>query len=257
MCAPATNTCETTTAPDAQTPDGAVDAAIDAPIDAPMPVIVARYLFDDDLVDTAGEHDAAAVGTELTYLEGRNGAQDHALRIPTTLSSYVRIPDAPAFDIPSGSIELWFQYDGTAPVGELGLVSRDANGTNTNGHVNLRLLPDRRVVLRIQRTSTPTIEAYRCTAAALAANAWHRVVVTFGATLTMEVDGVVASGISWTDGDGDELPCTAAWNTGIDGNDNPWVVGALTVVSNEGTGLPVIAIAGGVQFDELVIRSIP
>lgn len=235
----------------------AIDAPSDSAIDAGPPMVVARYLFDDDLGDESGTHDATAVGTDLTYLEGRNGATDHAVRIPTTLSSYVTIADAPAFDLAAGEIEVWFRFDGTVPDGDLGLVSRDAIGSTTNGHVSLRIGHDRRLVLRIQRTSTPTIEAYRCSILPVSANTWHRVVVAFGGSLTMQIDGFTVQGTSWADVDGVPHDCTATWTTGIDGNDNPWVVGALTVLSTEGTGLPVNAVAGGVQIDELVIRRVP
>jgi hypothetical protein len=264
VCSPATNTCERSPTGTDAAIDGATatDAAIDATIDASPdgstePVTVARYLFDDDLDDELNGHDAAAVGSGLTYLNGRNGATDHAVALPVTLTGHVRIPDAPAFDIASGTIDLWFRYDGTAPAGDLGLLSRDANGSTTNGHFNLRVGHDRRLVMRIQQISDPTVETYRCTAAALQTNVWHHVAIRFGGTLSMEVDGAAASGTSWTDGNDVAHDCTAAWAGGIDGNNNPWVIGALTVTSNEGTGTPVVAVAGGVQFDELVIRRSP
>ncbi|MFN0249951.1 MAG: hypothetical protein ACKV2T_23915, partial [Kofleriaceae bacterium] len=139
----------------------------------------------------------------------------------------------------------------------LGLASRDANGTMTNGHFNLRIGHDRRVVMRIQQISDPTVDAYRCTAAPVPTDVWHHVEVRFGGTLSMEVDGVAATGTSWTDMNGETRDCTAAWAGGIDGNDNPWVIGALSVQSTEGTGMPVGSVAGGVQIDELLIRRVP
>jgi hypothetical protein len=266
VCDMSTNRCERSASEvDASpTTDGpmidmaSIDGSIDAPIDAPPPEpFVAEYLFDDSLEDENGSHDASAVGSDFTYLNGRDGATDKAVRIGTTLTSYLRIADSPDFDIPKGTIELWFRFDGTVPAGDLGLLSRDANASATNGHVNVRLSHDRRIVVRIQKMSTPTIEAYRCTSAAVATNVWHHVVIAFGGSLAVEVDGVVADGTSWTDTQSIAHDCTAAWSTGIDGNDNPWIVGALTVQATEGTGAPVNAIAGGVQIDELVIRSVP
>jgi hypothetical protein len=266
VCSPATNTCERPStgadasldgATDAST-DGAIDASIDAsPDGSTAPVTVARYLFDDNVEDETGAHDATIVGTGLTYPNGRNGSTDHAVAIPTTLAAHVRIPDSPAFDIASGTIDVWFRYDSTAPDGDLGLVSRDANGSATNGHFNLRLGHDRRVVMRIQQISDPTVEAYRCTAALVQPNVWHHVAIGFGGTLSMEVDGVAATGASWSDASSVPHDCTAAWAGGIDGNDNPWVVGALTIQATDGTGMPVASVAGGVQIDELVIRRNP
>ncbi|MFN0249373.1 MAG: hypothetical protein ACKV2T_20980, partial [Kofleriaceae bacterium] len=126
VCAPATNTCErfptTTDAALGGAIDSATDASIDASPDGSMdPMIVARYLFDDDVEDEGGVHDGVLVGSGHTYPNGRNGATDHALALPVTLTAHVSIPDAPAFDIASGTIDLWFRYDGTAPAGDLGL----------------------------------------------------------------------------------------------------------------------------------------
>ncbi len=232
----------------------ASDTIVDAP---PSPRVVAHYLFHDVLTDSENEHDATNVGAELSYVNGRNGETDHALRFPTNLSSHARIPDSPAFDLPKGEIELWFRYDNSVPEGDLGIISRDANGSETNGHFNVRLGHDQRLVMRIQKLSNPTIEAYRCTAATISLNVWHHVVITFGGTLTMQVDGVLAAGTTWTDQSAVVRDCTVAWTTGIDGNDNPWILGALSVTSTEGSGTPVVAVAGGVQIDELLIRSLP
>jgi hypothetical protein len=69
--------------------------------------------------------------------------------------------------------------------------SRDANGTATDGHFSLRLGHDRRVVARIQRLSNPTVKAYRCTEQPVATDAWHRIEVSFGLTVT-SVDGTAA-----------------------------------------------------------------
>jgi hypothetical protein len=259
VCAPATNTCErTVTDADAMVGDAGIDSPSDAmPIDTPAtPQIVAHYFFDDDLMDAENQHHAAAVGANLGFLDGRND-DDHALQIPTSLTSHARIQDSPAFDIPKGTIEVWFRYDDTAAAGDLGIISRDASGTNTNGHFHLRVGHDRRVVLRIQRMSSPTVEAYRCTTGTIAVSSWHHVVISIGGSLTMEVDGVAATGTTWTDSEGTVRNCTAAWTGGIDGNDNPLIIGALSLLSTEGTGAPVDAVAGGVQIDELLIRSVP
>jgi hypothetical protein len=239
-----------------------VDAKV--PVDAPPPppdgcascaMPVARYTFDGTLADATGRHPGAAVGTGLSYVPGALG---QAVRIPDTGAAYVRVEDAPAFDLPAGRIELRFRFGAGAPAEDLGLVSRDAVNSATDGHFSVRLGHDRRVVVRIQRMSNPTIQAYRCTALPVAPDAWHRVELSFGpAGLRLTVDGALATGTSWTDIGGGVSDCTAAWTRGIAGNDNPLIIGALTVTSAEGTGMPVSAVASTVELDEVALWATP
>ncbi len=238
-------------------PDAPADAPADASIDgcASCPVAVARYLFDGDLTDDGGAHPGAAVGSGLTFVPGAIG---QAVRIPATGTTYVRVEDSPAFDLTAGAIELRFRFDAGAPARDLGLLSRDANGSVTDGHFSLRLGHDRRVVVRIQRMSDPTVQAYRCTAEPVAVAAWHHVEVSFGpAGLAMIVDGAPADGASWTSAGGTVEDCTTAWDRGIAGNDNPLILGALTATSVDGTGMPVSAVANSVELDEVVVRAAP
>lgn len=241
--------------------DAGTDAALatDAPADAALDAcvgcsqVVARYAFDGTVGDATGMHPGTAVGAGLTFVPGAIG---EAVKLPATGTTHVRISDSPAFDLVSGSIELWFRFGAAAPAGDLGLVSRDASGTVTDGHFSVRLGHDRRVVVRIQRMSAPTVQAYRCTALPVSANAWHRIEVSFGpAGLVMSIDGEVADGTSWTDGNNVVNSCTAAWDLGIAGNDNPLILGGLTQTSVDGTGMPVTAVANTVELDEVIVRS--
>jgi hypothetical protein len=234
------------------------DAAPDAPIvDACIncPTIVARYAFDSSLADATGQHPGTAIGSGLTFVTGALG---QAVKLPATGTTYVRVEDSPAFDLTSGKIELRFRFPSTAPAGDLGLLSRDAVNSATDGHVSIRLGHDRRIVVRIQRMSDPTIQAYRCTKDPVAAGAFHRVELSFGpGGLVMTVDGALANGASWTDANNNVFPCTDAWDRGIAGNDNPLILGALTVTSTEGTGMPVSAVANTVELDEVVLWAVP
>ena len=236
------------TGDDAAADDGA--AAPDAC--ASCPRLVARYRFEGDLDDTTGAHHGSAIGSGLTYVADRDGS-GQALLIPTTLTSYVRVADAAAFDIAAGTIELWFHVGPAAPAAELGLISRDANGTTMDGHFNIRLTIDRKLVARIQRMSDPTVEAFRCTSGAISGG-WHHVEAVFGpGGFTVRLDDAAVDGTMWTNSSGTVLSCTAPWDRGIAGNANPWAIGALTVTATEGTGLPATAIAGDVTIDDVAI----
>jgi hypothetical protein len=242
--------------------DGGAGADAKVPVDAPPPdgcascsMPVARYRFDGTLADATGRHPGAAIGDGLSYVPGALG---QAVRIPDNGAAHVRVEDAPAFDLPAGRIELRFRFGAAAPAGDLGLVSRDAVNSATDGHFSVRLGHDRRVVVRIQRMSNPTIQAYRCTAQPVAPDAWHRVELSFGpAGLGLRIDGALATGTSWTDSGGGVSDCTVAWDRGIAGNDNPLIIGALTVTSAEGTGTPVTSVASSVEFDEVALWATP
>ncbi|HWO24552.1 MAG TPA: hypothetical protein VNO30_37675 [Kofleriaceae bacterium] len=238
-------------------PKADAPAPPDAPPDgcANCPTPVARYAFDGTLADATGRHPAAAIGNGLTFVAGALG---QAVRIPDSGAAHVRIEDAPDFDLTAGRIELRFRFGVGAPAGDLGLVSRDAVNSATDGHVSVRLGHDRRVVVRIQQMSAPTIQAYRCTAQPVTQNAWHKVELSFGpAGLRLTVDGALADGASWTDAGGTPTDCTAAWDRGIAGNDNPLILGGLTVTATEGTGMPVTAVASTVELDEVVVWATP
>jgi hypothetical protein len=228
-------------------PDTVADACVGCP------TLIARYHFDGNLADELGSLGGMGVGDGLTFVSGSVG---QAVRIPTTATSYIRVADSPALDLTSGEIELRFRFDATAVAGDLGLISRDATGTATDGHFNLRIGHDRRVVLRIQRMSDPSESVFRCTADPVAVDVWHTISATFGPDgLGLKVDGVSTNGTSWVDADGVTVDCTVGWDRGIAGNDNPLILGALTVLSTEPTGMPATNVAGGVDLDEVVVWS--
>lgn len=240
--------------PQADGPGRVVDAA-PPPIDAcrSCAEAVAAFRFQGTVDDEIAGHHGNQVGAGLAFVPGRAGL---ALRLGDD-ASYVHVPDSDTFDLTAGRVSLWFRL-GDTPAGDLGLLSRDAGGTEQGGHFNLRVGHDRRVVARIQQQSSPTIEMYRCSTTTIDDNAWHQVEVEFGpGGLTMWVDGAVAGGTSWTDGGGQAHDCAGAWTGGMAGNNNPLVLGALTVTSSEGTGLPVVAVATGVDLDDVELWRLP
>jgi hypothetical protein len=219
------------------------------------PTLVAHYAFEGDLASSVMAPAGMMMGDGLEYVAGAIG---QGLRIPPSGTAYVHVPDAPVFDLPSGRIELQFRFSPEAPPRDLGLLSRDAVNTETHGHVSLFLGHDRRVVARIQRRSTLSESAYRCTAAPVSSREWHHVALAFGdAGLALYVDGELATGTTWVGANEVIHSCAGPWTSGIDGNDNPLILGALTVYAMEGTGMPVSEVANGVDLDEVMLWAVP
>ena len=239
---------------DQMVPIDAAPLPVDAPastIDAPPagPTPVARWRFESNLDDDTNNHDAIVVGTAPSYVAGPSG---NAVRFAA--NGHLRIADSSRLDLPSGRIELRYRFSASSPAGDLGLFSRDANGTSLPGHVGIRIGHDRRLVARIQNTSG---EAYRCTQSPIAPDTWHTVELRFGpAGLVLRQDGATVSGTSWTNSDGGVHSCTTAWTGGIDGNDNPIVLGALTLFSAEGEGTTAFP-ATGVDLDDVALWADP
>jgi hypothetical protein len=163
--------------PQADGPGRVVDAA-PPPIDAcrSCAEAVAAFRFQGTVDDEIAGHHGNQVGAGLAFVPGRAGL---ALRLGDD-ASYVHVPDSDTFDLTAGRVSLWFRL-GDTPAGDLGLLSRDAGGTEQGGHFNLRVGHDRRVVARIQQQSSPTIEMYRCSTTTIDDNAWHQVEVEFRA----------------------------------------------------------------------------
>ncbi len=248
---------------DDATPDDTVVPGDAAPSDAapsdgppsdapPAQSLIARWRFSGNLSDDTGNHPLTVVGTMPTY--GVDGPTGLAIRIPNA-SSYLVAADSPRFDIASGTIRLRYRLPSTPPSGDLGLFSRDANGTSLPGHLGIRIGHDRRLVVRIQST---TGEAYRCSASAVTTNAWHAVELSFGpGGLVLRHDGNVVAGTAWTDTADVPHDCTGAWTGGIAGNANPIVLGALTSHADDGQTTPITAVAAGVDLDEVEIWANP
>jgi len=233
-------------------PDAAPDAC------TTCPSMISWFPFDGDLSDVVGEHGANPSGTTPAQFVPGNAGEGQAVHFPAAGTSWVEVADSSAFDLSSGRVELWFRYGAQAPAGDLGLISRDANGTTTDGHFNIRLGFDRNLVVRIQQESSPSIAAYRCTDAPIAPNTWTHVEVDFGpAGLVLRVGGVTATATTWLDDSGATVGCDDPWTRGIAGNDNPWVFGGLNWGATPGTNDDVTEVAGDVDLDDVIIWSVP
>ncbi len=114
-------------------------------------------------------------------------------------------------------MQLWFNPADVS--GMQGLIERDASNQNTSGHVGLYLNGDD-LVLRIQTTS----ESKTITVAdSVNAGDWHHAAVSFGSNgLELYLNG-------------DLVAEDSGFTTGIDGNNNPWVIGAKAWKTSEGS----------------------
>jgi Ca2+-binding RTX toxin-like protein len=168
-----------------------------------------------------GDGTAAAGGIDATLSGAATGAAGPFDGVATTaiafdgVDDYVEIADAPSWQLPDGTVQLWFNPDDVS--GRQGLIGRDADLQAQDGHFSLYLQDDD-LVFRIQDTSTSNVYTV---ADSVTAGDWHHVAVSFGA------DGVEV----FLDG---ELVVSDPFSGGIDGNSNPWVIGALNWSSAEG-----------------------
>jgi len=249
--------------PDAIAPDARLDGARDStppPTDTNVPVdggplcptgadvdTIAYFAFEDLasglLADATGRQTGMVTGGEARIVPGPPGCGD-AFGFTPSPFVYGVIEDSSDFDLTEGSFDFFMRYDGPLPrpnpsdrASTLGIFSRDANGTADPGHLTIRMAPTGELILSIQRPSGTG--AVRCTDSAVTPGTWHHVGVNLGAP----------SAEIYLDGDRggrtDSLSAHAGnavtgWNcgdddpAGIDGNDNPIVIGASGSSSNEG-----------------------
>jgi hypothetical protein len=137
--------------------------------------------------------------------------------------TYLDVPDSPDWQLESGSVDLWIRLDPVS-TGEVpqGIMSRDARSVNKPGHFSLaRRLPGNEIGLRLQRVD----DTYTTQTVPVHEGEWHRIAVNFGPPyVELFLDGVLqAKGDAW----------------GIDGNLNPWAIGASNAFSEEGASTPI------------------
>lgn len=245
---------------DLATADARTDAPPPPPLCAPLvdSATLALYRFEGSgaaAADDTGQHPAALVGSGVSRVAtgGMPGCGKALAFTPTSPPSYLRIDDAPAWDLASGSFDLWVRFAGDAADIE-GVLSRDASGTSQAGHVSLYRVCTGALVLRLQEIGA---DHFLCTSP-VAGGAWHHVGVNFGpAGVELLVDGAPATHAQPISCSGiQEIACGSGANVGIAGNDNPWVLGGLSWTSADGAAEPVThAMAGHV--DALRISNAP
>jgi hypothetical protein len=179
------------------------------------------------------------------------GALRNVIQPAPAATGYLELHDAPALHLAEGLIELWVRFD--RDVSELtapeGIVSRDAVDQQQAGHLSLMRMDAGHLLARLQLADQSA--GIACVgASSIVVGRWHHVIVAFGGAgeLELYLDGVRGT-LKTTQG----WRCGEKSNTqglGVDGNANPWVVGASSINSVEGQAEPVtLPLAGAI--DEL------
>ena len=153
-----------------------------------------------------GESPFQDVSTSATDFDGGN--------------DFVEIPNSPAWDLTNGTIQLRFNAADLG--GQQGLISRDASGQAQPGHLTI-YMNGNDLEVRLQSAS----QSYFITASDVVNEGdWHQMSFSFGEDgMQLYLDGALVGSNSYTGG--------------IDGNNEPWAIGAnawaTTVGSNSGT----------------------
>lgn len=184
------------------------------------------------------KHEATLQGGAVTPIPGGIGCGT-ALQMVAANKAYLEISHDKDFDLSEGSLDLWVRFDmpGTA-----GLISKDAAGTNQDGHLTLYRLCDGGIAVRQQQAGQ---SYYRCTDP-VPDSKWMHIGVNFGSGgLELFVDGQAglrASGVACDS----SVTCGGTLAKSIAPNKNPWVIGASSVGSDDGDAEPVSSHLQGV-----------
>jgi hypothetical protein len=219
----------------------------DDPLD---PWTVGLYRMEDvaqeTFSDSVGSLDGIFVGATPTTVDGPPGC-GQALSIVGAM--FAVAPLSTAWQLEEGSIDFWVRLPSPpTDASGLGIISRDASGQEFPGHLTASYLSDGRVVTRLQSSTT---EVIRCSEP-LDPDTWYFVGINFGPPdLELFIDGVRAENRGvWNTG-GTVYTCGEPLEIGLDGNNNPWVIGASAVGSNEGGYTDTKDFFSGGAIDEL------
>lgn len=217
-------------------PDLGRDATFDLPMVCPGGPDGNTLLFfgfegtGSTVIDTSGSQRDGLLRGAATREPGMASCGKAASFVPTPGTS-VRVAHSNVWDLGGGSIDLSLRF--TAPsIGTMGILSREATGTEKKGHLTL-LKRSGYLVVRLEYDEGKA--AARCFPK-VPVGRWLRVGINFGAGkgLQLWVDGQLANAkkqLSWGP---ETIPCGTSTTSGIKGNRNPWIIGAHTRDAQEG-----------------------
>ena len=151
-------------------------------------------------------------------------------------NDYVEIAPSNDFALTDGTVNIWVNPDEIS--GNQALYSRDSSGFDGGGHVTTYLDSSGHVNVRIQDTS----QSYNLKSNnTISADEWSQVSLSFGADgLKLYINGALEDSSSYTGG--------------IDGNNEPWVIGANQWSSSDGVANSLKEYFDG-QIDEFSVHS--
>lgn len=232
-------------------PDGSGDA--DADLDV-MDDVIARYSFEGNVEDSVGSHHAVmhddSVPACMTMTLGREDDNRALFFSPGCNASYLQIEDDDEWDQVK-SIDFWLSF--SEFWGHRGLLSRDARNTMSAGHFTIWVTNERRIVVRHERSSIQS--KIFCSSSILEYGEWIHVGINLGlGGFELWISGVLQDGVGSVGIGGISGECNtdgSEWTHGIGGNENPWVIGASLVRSDEGSAEPREHYARALAIDEL------
>jgi hypothetical protein len=196
---------------------------------------LAVYTFDDPTspyLDSTGKHPiATTVGLVTTGIGASGCGTGVYLQPKDGLPSYLVIDHDSDWDKVQ-AIELWVRFDRDPPVDVEAILSRDAAGQKEPGHLTLFRDCLGRLLYRLQQTGS---EVLVCSAVEVPKGAWVQVVVNFHPP-ELRVGGSSASASASTCAAWLPATCSSPGaSLGLEGNQNPWVVGASLISATAGT----------------------
>ncbi|MEM7252470.1 MAG: LamG-like jellyroll fold domain-containing protein, partial [Pseudomonadota bacterium] len=139
-------------------------------------------------------------------------------------TSYIEVPHDPSYLVDSGTVQFWFNADSFSV--QQGLVSKDANGFGTGGHLDIDVNTSGQISARLQ---TPSSSFVVNSSANAMVGTWHHVAFVFGPSgMELFLDGQSVGSNAYAGGLGT--------SSGGSGNTEPWVFGAST----QGSGIGVV-----------------
>jgi hypothetical protein len=184
------------------------------------------------------------------------GACGAALRFPDSIGSYILVANDPAWQLTQGSLDFWLRPGPSS--GTRAVVTRDRTGAEVPGHFGVFLLPENRLVVRIQE-SAPSVTGGTvvalCSNAHLDPNEWVHVGINFGPPeAELFIDGIANKYAGPLANDATSLgdfACGLNSSQGIAGNQEPWVFGASffkAEADNQVAGFAKLATVGRIRI---------
>ena len=211
---------------------------------------LAIYFFQSDLTDSAGNHTGNYAGsTPPQYLAAPPNC---GTGLALSSQYYVYIGDSPDWDLDRGSLDFWFYPSSIPDFDPYGILSRDANGSVSRGHITIYQAGNTsgRIVVRMQDGS----DLFVCSDAPVTLGSWMHIGLNFGPPqVELYINGTRQSYTGLVPLYGSWETCSIEGAHGIAGNSNFWVIGASADLSTEGDTNNVRGYAAGAGINALRI----